>query len=257
MRPLSTAELISCWDTGLRLGRERAVALLAEAAFTEDVAGGAGDAARTLDPAPGPGLARDVPLAERDARLLDLRARMFGRTVTATTACPSCGERVEITMDLGERRAEPAAAVMMVRAEGYEVEVRGPTVGDWAEARRCQEVGEAERLLLARCVRSAKRGGEAVGPDELPAAVVRAVEARLEEADGAAGSAMTVECPACGGSWRASLDVAEFLWAELDFWARRTLRDVHDLASSYGWREADILAMSPARRRVYVEMVTR
>jgi hypothetical protein len=33
------------------------------------------------------------------------------------------------------------------------------------------------------------------------------------------------------------------------------LREVHILASAYGWREDDILAMSPARRRIYLEML--
>jgi hypothetical protein len=33
------------------------------------------------------------------------------------------------------------------------------------------------------------------------------------------------------------------------------LREVHTLAWAYGWREADILAMSPARRQFYIELV--
>ena len=37
-------------------------------------------------------------------------------------------------------------------------------------------------------------------------------------------------------------------------WARRTLRDVHVLARAYGWREADVLALSPTRRQIYVEL---
>jgi hypothetical protein len=32
------------------------------------------------------------------------------------------------------------------------------------------------------------------------------------------------------------------------------LYDVHALASAYGWREADVLAMSPMRRQVYLEL---
>jgi hypothetical protein len=34
------------------------------------------------------------------------------------------------------------------------------------------------------------------------------------------------------------------------------LRDVHALATAYGWREADIVAMSPWRRQVYLDMVS-
>jgi hypothetical protein len=33
------------------------------------------------------------------------------------------------------------------------------------------------------------------------------------------------------------------------------LRDVHELASAYGWRESEILALSPQRRQAYLELV--
>ena len=36
--------------------------------------------------------------------------------------------------------------------------------------------------------------------------------------------------------------------------ALRLLGHVHALARAYGWREADILAMSPARRQVYLDL---
>ena len=35
----------------------------------------------------------------------------------------------------------------------------------------------------------------------------------------------------------------------------RFLRDVHTLASTYGWREADILALSPWRRQYYLALI--
>ena len=41
---------------------------------------------------------------------------------------------------------------------------------------------------------------------------------------------------------------------EVEAEAMRLLRDVHVLARQYGWREADIIAMSPLRRQMYVEM---
>jgi hypothetical protein len=49
--------------------------------------------------------------------------------------------------------------------------------------------------------------------------------------------------------------VVAYFWSEINAWAYRLLGEVHSLASAYGWREEDILAMSPWRRHVYLEMV--
>jgi hypothetical protein len=37
--------------------------------------------------------------------------------------------------------------------------------------------------------------------------------------------------------------------------ARRILQEVHTLASSYGWHEAEILALGDTRRAMYLQMV--
>ena len=50
-------------------------------------------------------------------------------------------------------------------------------------------------------------------------------------------------------------DIVSFFWAEIDAWARRVLREVNVLARAYGWRESDILALSPVRRQIYLSMV--
>ena len=46
------------------------------------------------------------------------------------------------------------------------------------------------------------------------------------------------------------------LWAELEAVARRLAMEVHTLASAYGWSESEILSLSDARRRLYLEMVS-
>jgi hypothetical protein len=33
------------------------------------------------------------------------------------------------------------------------------------------------------------------------------------------------------------------------------LRDVHTLASAYGWKEDEVLHLTPARRHAYLELV--
>ena len=94
-------------------------------------------------------------------------------------------------------------------------------------------------------------------PASLPPAVVDAVEAALAAADPFAELLVTLTCPACSHEWSAVLDPVEFVWERLERWARHLGDDVHVLASAYGWSEADILALTPQRRRLYLEAVAR
>ena len=63
------------------------------------------------------------------------------------------------------------------------------------------------------------------------------------------------DCPECGKSFDDSLDLPTFLRAEIEGRAKRLLREVHTLASAYGWSEAEILSLNPARRQFYLAMV--
>ena len=46
------------------------------------------------------------------------------------------------------------------------------------------------------------------------------------------------------------------LWAEISARAQHLLREVHLLASAYGWSEQQILELSPTRRASYLRMVS-
>jgi hypothetical protein len=77
----------------------------------------------------------------------------------------------------------------------------------------------------------------------------------MAEADPQANVQLAITCPVCSKHWQAGFDIVSFFWNEIDAWAHRLLQEVHTLASAYGWREADILAMSPWRRQCYLAMI--
>ncbi|HMO66423.1 MAG TPA: phage baseplate protein, partial [Verrucomicrobiota bacterium] len=89
----------------------------------------------------------------------------------------------------------------------------------------------------------------------LPDAAIDAISAALAAADPAGVLDFALNCPACGHAWTAPLDAGAVLEADLAAWARATLAEVHTLAAAYGWTEAEVLALSPARRRVYLELL--
>jgi hypothetical protein len=101
------------------------------------------------------------------------------------------------------------------------------------------------------------QNGEARSADQLPANIREAVVEQMAQADPQADVQVPLSCPECGHQWQAHFDIVSFFWSEIDAWATRTLRDVHVLASAYGWREADILGMTPWRRHRYLELVAR
>jgi hypothetical protein len=64
-----------------------------------------------------------------------------------------------------------------------------------------------------------------------------------------------VHCEACGREGVAQVDAGVLLWDEIEARARELLYDVHRLARAYRWSEAEILALSPARRAGYLALV--
>ena len=58
----------------------------------------------------------------------------------------------------------------------------------------------------------------------------------------------------CGAGWTDILDVLDYLWREVDLAARRLIGEVAEIAAAFGWAERDILALSPVRRRSYLEL---
>lgn len=109
--------------------------------------------------------------------------------------------------------------------------------------------------LLSRCLIEAEKKGEPVTVEQLPEKVFDAIENRMAVADPQADLQINLTCPACGHRWRTAFDIFSYLWTEIDAWAQRILREIHVLASNYGWPEKDILAMNPLRRQIYLEMI--
>jgi hypothetical protein len=79
----------------------------------------------------------------------------------------------------------------------------------------------------------------------------------MAQADPQADVQLALCCPRCSHEWQEVFDIVSFFWSEISAWTARILREVHTLACAYGWREADILAMSPGRRQCYLEMLGR
>ena len=240
MRALSVPELLRVWEGGLAQGPvERALLLLGAA----------------CPDTPRESLA-SLTIGQRDGGLLTLREWTFGSRIDSVVACPECGQRLELTFEIADVRVtecETAAELAMTVAD-YDLRLRPPNSLDIAAIAAEPTLGVKRRMLFERCVLAVSRGAHTATPAALPDEAVEAAAHRLAEADPQADVQLNVACP-CGRRWRTAFDIVSFFWAEIEAWACRILREVHILASAYGWREADILALSPARRQFYLAMV--
>ena len=243
MCPLTASELLDVWERGLiQRPVERALALLAAA--TPDTP---------------PDVLAELSIGQRDARLLTLREWTFGPQLVSLASCPCCRERLELSFGIEDLRAAPEATdgeePISLNVAGYELRFRLPNSADVTTVAAHEDTPDARQVLLERCLLAAEQDGVEKSADQLPANVVDAVEEAMSQADPQGEVQIAVSCPVCGHQWRQIFDVVSFFWSEIDAWAHRVLHDVHALASAYGWREVDILTMTPRRRQFYLGVI--
>ena len=244
MEPLTADEVLQLWERGERLRPAvRTLTLLARARK--------GVPARVIE---------DMTIGESEMTLLALRTTTLGKDFRGIDSCPDCRTVVELAFDtdllasVGTTGAPSSSHRVVVDTDGWQVRFRLPTVGDLVAVTEEADATRARARLLERCLEQAQTPqGARAGAGDLPPALQAQVAAAMSDADPAAQFTTAVACPDCGRVWQAGIDVAAFFWRELVVMARRLLREVHELASRYGWSEGEILRMSATRRHAYLE----
>jgi hypothetical protein len=243
MRTPAAAELLDAWEGALSQPPvARALALLALAcpeASAEELA--------------------RLSVGRRDGCLLQLRQRLFGYELCIVTSCPACGTQLQSSLGVDaivSQDEKETCSAYDCGVDGYRVSFRLPNSRDIMALN--VQPDQAPRVLLDRCVIEARDpAGDCVGGGGLPEPVIVTIAARMAELDPLADVRLRLTCPDCRHGWEALFDIASFLWREIHGWAQRTLRDVHALAATYGWREEDVLRLSPTRRQIYLELARR
>jgi hypothetical protein len=243
MRTLSAAELLDVWERGfIQPPAERALTLLSAACS---------DVSRES--------LASLSIGERDAQLLTLREQTFGPQLLLLATCRECGAKLETSFTTARLRVEPeevATESFTLTKNGYELVFRLPNSFDLMAVTDCREFGAGHELLLDRCVSSVRFNSQKVSVSQLPDEIVDAFAERLSQLDPQGDVKLTLVCPQCDHEWQSIFDIEAFLWKEISAWAIRILREVHVLASAYGWREFDVLNMGRRRRQAYLELLS-
>jgi hypothetical protein len=192
------------------------------------------------------------PVGRRTAALLRLLALTDrGATITLTSSCaePACGEGFEFELPLsalpdGASGDEP----MVVQLDAQRsAALRRPTGDDlrrWRDAAPASR-DEAVRTMLSALVVS----GEVRVGDE--ARVAKAIA----DMDPLTAFSVACHCPVCGAAAELGVDLEALALKRLEARQRALLLEVHRFASAYGWTEAEVLALPPARRARYLELM--
>jgi hypothetical protein len=236
MRAFSNAEFLSLWEDGRPLhSLDRGLLAI-----------------RALGSGPGAGNAADWPLGHRNLALAQLHRDCFGPQLQGWTECSRCGEKLEFQLDclsLIERQLHVSNEPVVVNGCAF----RAPTSRDLARIAGERDPESAASLLIEAC-RLPIGVEESSSPDWSPIDLEE-LNAKMTEADPLSEILLSFECPVCRTAREQALDLPEFIWAELEAFAKRLLYEIHVLASAYGWSEDRILALSDSRRALYLQMV--
>jgi hypothetical protein len=192
---------------------------------------------------------RSLSVGDREALLLHVRRSTLGERIPCVLACPACAEAIDVELLVSDLLVPPYDRWPewheLDLGSGTAVRFRLPTGADQEAAApvALDDPAAAARLVLERCVD---------GPVGSAAAVLPEALARL---DPQAEIVLELACPACAERFTALFDTGDYLCRELLARQGALFHEVHALARAYHWNEGEILALTPARRRVYLDLL--
>lgn len=195
-------------------------------------------------------------IGARDRVLVEIYEHLFGPMLDAFAQCPSCDEPLQYSLDIRDLVASPppSAEPLQLTTDGASLRLRLPDSFVLAGISGCTDLAVATRRLTEHCVLEAIVEGKPMSPHELPEDLMEPISAALAAADPAMEILIDLRCMSCSHGWQIVFDIEHFLWTRISSTARRLLREVHALATAYGWSEPEVLSLGPARRQAYLEM---
>lgn len=208
------------------------------------------------DVIPNLALVRRMLVGDRDYLMLQLRRLTLGEQISAVMMCPACRARMDVDFLIADvpvdcrPMSDSSYLVDRLGANQRErpVRFRLPNGAD-QEAVLGLELDRAADTILDRCLLD--DGGTPLTADE------RTILAdEMERLAPGITLELDLRCPECGHDFVAPFDTTAFFLEEMRIEARRLLKEVHLLAFSYHWSEADILSLPRGRRRAYLALLS-
>lgn len=174
-----------------------------------------------------------LPVGAADRALLAAHEQLTGRPLDHTAECPACGGLTTFALGSADVTPHTWMSAWLGPGEG----LREPTYADLLAAS-----GDVEALLVL-C---------SVGPADSS----RATVADLDRIEGSLSGPLRAACAECGAPLVVDVDVIELVLAALAVVCADLDRDIHLLASAYGWDLATIESLPTERRQRLAGLIT-
>lgn len=194
------------------------------------------------------GVAASLSVGDRQHLVRQIGALLNPGQVWLTGQCGDCSADFDLPVTPAKLPVKPAGEAYpgaSIAVEGITLTLRSPTGADQAAiVRMAPEM--ARQALLRRL---------AGLPDEAPLSAEAAarMEAVIEEMSPEVALEVASACPSCGAALRVAVDP----YLALGAGGGDILEDVHVIAATYHWSEAQILALPRARRHLYLRLIDR
>ena len=206
-----------------------------------------------------PALIDALSVGDRQFLVQQLAGWLEMEEVWMTAACARCAGQFDFPVRFSELPVKEAGAgypfAQVATSKGSAC-WRVPTGADQKAVAAVSAEQDAMRLLVARCL------VEISGHDAKPAAQwvadlspedLKQVEASLEAVAPEVTTAVQVACIACGQDSQVAIDPYLCLQRRQE----AISADIHTIASTYHWSEAEILALPKKRRQRYLRLIDR
>lgn len=206
-----------------------------------------------------PALIDALSVADRQFLVQQLAGWLEMDEVWMTAVCVRCGEPFDFMLRFSELPVKaagtgyPFAQVATSRGRAC---WRVPTGADQKAVAAVSEEQDAERVLMERCLMEISghdAGQTAQWVAELLDDDWQQVEASLEAVAPEITTAVQVSCPACSQNSQVTIDPYLCLQRRQE----AISADIHTIASTYHWSEAEILALPKKRRQRYLRLIDR
>ena len=195
---------------------------------------------------------------DRDRMLATVYMRIYGERIESTVSCVQCHENFDLDFSLpylleSLNPENNATAEVNARQDGIYgfsdgLEFRLPTGEDEiAVMGLSQEEGEQE--LLTRCIQNSPEGVNNQNRVQEIQAVMEAIAPLID-------LELDAQCPECGQEQQVHFDLQHYLLSALSGERTQLMREIHVLASTYGWSLADILNLPRSQRRSLASLVS-